>query len=193
MQHFIKILLVLFIGLAGGGYSAFWAIDSERGFGAVKIGQWTSWPLAGSIDADPYTKARVARDGSVPLGLAEGLAFYRMRDQSGRPLRRQCRYTVSGSTPTARLWTLSVQDENKQDIEAGPGAANTVFSQSLLRAQNGSFVIEIGRNPAPGNWLAITGSGPMRLVLRLYDTPVGSSVGLIKPDMPVVINRGCVA
>ncbi len=181
------------IGLIGGGVTAWWAVETDNGFGSVNIGEWISWPLAGSVDADPYTKARVAKDGSVPLGAAEGLAFHRATDQFGKPLKRECHYAISGSTPPARMWTLSVQDENKHDVPATRGGIGVLFSRTILRAQDGTFVINIGNAPAPDNWLSISGSGPMRLVIRLYDTPITSSAGLVEPVMPKLINKGCAA
>ncbi len=193
MRYLTNFLIVVILGLAIGGYSAWWAVETENGFGSIKIGQWTSWPLAGSVDADPYTRARVARDGSVPLGAGEGLSFILSSDQFGKPLDRKCQYILSGNTPPARLWTLSVQDENSRTVPSVSGTANTAFSQSLLRRQDGSFSIIIGKHPAPGNWLAISGEGPMRLVLRLYDTPITGSSGLVEPIMPNISNGDCVA
>ncbi len=191
MNHFIRIAIVLIIGLGGGGFSAKWALDAENGFGSVKFDQWTAWPLAGSVDADPYTKARVARDGIVPLGAAEGLAFHLTSDVFGRPLRRECPYTLIGTVPQARIWTLSAQDKDRNVIPAHAGGINTVFSQSILRARDSSFKINIGKHPAPYNWMTVTGTGPMRLVLRLYDTPITGSVGLVEPVMPKLISRDC--
>jgi hypothetical protein len=60
-----------------------------------------------------------------------------------------------------------------------------------LRAQDGSFTINIGRKPSSGNWLAISGKGKMRLVLRLYDTPITGSAGLVEPVMPKLANKDC--
>ena len=193
MRYLINIFVILAIGLGVGGLSAWMAVDAENSFGSVRIGQWTSWPLAGSVDADPYTRARVAKDGSVPLGAAEGLAFFLTEDQFGKPLQRNCQYKIIGATPPARLWTLSVQDEKKRTIESLTGVSNTAFSQRLLRQRDGTFTINIGSQPAPGNWLSISGTGKMRIVIRLYDTPITGSAGLAEPVMPQIINRDCVA
>ncbi len=192
MRKLANISIILAIGLGVGGVSAWMAVEADNSFGSVKIGQWTSWPLAGSTDADPYTRARVAKDGLVPLGAAEGLAFYLTTDQFGKPLDRECQYEIIGATPPARLWTLSAQDQNKRTIESETGVENTAFSQTLLRRQDGTFSINIGSQPAPGNWLSISGKGPMRFVIRLYDTPITGSAALAEPVMPKIINRDCI-
>ncbi len=192
MRKLANISIIFAIGLGVGGTSAWMAVRADNSFGSVKIGQWTSWPLAGSADADPYTRARVAKDGSVPLGAAEGLAFYLTTDQFGKPLDRECQYKIVGATPPARLWTLSTQDKNKRTIVSETGVENTAFSQTLLRSQDGTFSINIGSQPAPGNWLSISGKGQMRFVIRLYDTPITGSAGLAEPVMPRIINRDCI-
>jgi len=192
LRYLINIAIVLAIGLGVGGVTAWMAVKAENSFGSVKIGQWTSWPLAGNVDSDPYTRARVARDGSVPLGAGEGLALFLTTDQFGKPLDRKCQYKIVGATPPARLWTLSVQDNEKQTVLSKTGVRNTAFSQTLLRAQDGTFSINIGSQPAPGNWLSISGTGKMRLVIRLYDTPITGSAGLAEPVMPQIFNRDCI-
>ena len=191
MRYLLNILVVVAIGLVGGGLSAKWAVESERGIGALKIGQWTSWPLAGSVDADPYTKARVATDGTLPLGAAEGLAFYLMVDEDGQPLRHECNYLLSGQTPQARLWTLAAQPVGQNPPSGRTTANATLFSQTLLRATDGAFAVNIGPAPSPGNWLKTTATGPMKLVVRLYDTPLTGSAGLVDPVMPALTRRSC--
>ena len=191
MKSFLNIALALIIGLGGGGASAWYALQSSHGFGAISIGQWTAWPLAGNVDADPYTEAKVARDGSVPLGAAEGLAFEASIDSTGAALLRQCQYVMEGSTPVARLWTLSAYDEKREVITPENGGQNTIFSRSIIRKSRGNFAVYVGATPKPENWLASSGFGFMTLVLRLYDTPVTSTAGLLAPDMPAIRKIGC--
>ena len=192
LRSLFHIFIILAIGLGGGATSAWYALQNAHGFGAITLGQWTAWPLAGNVDADPYTEAKVARDGSVPLGAAEGLAFEAQVDSEGNLLLRQCRYQMLGSTPSARLWTLSAYGLNNAVIPPVEGGINTVFSREILRAANGSFRINISSSALPGNWLSTSGSGPMKLVLRLYDTPITGNAGLADPDMPVVVKTECI-
>ena len=44
---------------------------------------WHGNAVTGSVDADPYSRAVVARSGIMPLGLGEGLAFTARRDGAG--------------------------------------------------------------------------------------------------------------
>ena len=57
MRAFSELFAILLIGLFVGGGLAWLSIQNNHGFGTLSIGQWTAWPLAGSVNADPYSKA----------------------------------------------------------------------------------------------------------------------------------------
>ena len=148
MRAFSELFSILFIGLFVGGLLAWLSIQNNHGFGTLTIGQWTAWPLAGSQQADPYSKAKVAADGDVPLGAAEGLAFHAQTDERGNPLQRNCQYRIRGTTPTARLWTLAAHDLKDRVLfipdglpSSPPSAPHTVMLSLLM-------VLVQGRNPS---------------------------------------------
>lgn len=191
MRTFSEIFAVLFIGLFIGGSLAWLSIQNNHGFGTLIIGQWTAWPLAGSVNADPYSKAKVAADGDVPLGAAEGLAFHARHDRRGNPLQRNCQYQVSGITPPARLWTLSAHDLDDRVLINDDGQPSNLLSRQLLRETNGHFQISAGPDIAAKNWLQVSGSGPFKLVLRLYDSPITATGQIGDAEMPSVTLVGC--
>jgi hypothetical protein len=183
--------LTLTIAIGGGAASVWYALRAQEGIGAVNIGGWTAFPGIGTPDADPYSKARVARQGLLSLGSAEGLAFVAARDATGALLRRECAYRIEGTTPPARFWTLHATDRAGRVIQTGDGRGSALHSLELLRQPDNAFAIAVGNRPAPGNWLAVSGSGAMRLVLTLYDTPVAGSTGISEVELPLVIGAGC--
>jgi hypothetical protein len=183
-------LLTLTIAIGGGAASLWYVLDTQDGVGAVSIGGWTAFPDIGTPDADPYSKARIARQGVLALGRAEGLAFVATHDAAGLPLRRDCTYRIEGTTPPARFWTLHATDAARRVIMAREHKS-ALHSLELLRQPDSSFSIAVGRHPAPGNWLGIEGAGAMRFVLTLYDTPVAGSTGVTDIEMPAVLNAGC--
>ena len=194
MRVILQIMLVIVIGFALGATSAWYSIQRSHGIGAINIGQWTAWPFSGGTEADPYTLARVISDSTVPLGAAEGLAFEASKDTEGQPLNLECNYLLEGNTAKAKLWTLTPYRLDGKPIK--PADSTNLIpphtnSTRLLRFSDGTFQINLGYLPAPGNWLATQGSGRFRLVLRLYDTPITSSAGLVDPVMPKIINTGC--
>ena len=189
MRLLIDIAIALVIALVIGLVSAGIAVDRGIVFGTVTIGNWTAWPNSGSPDADPYSLARLARTGEVPLGAGEGLAFFAEVDSDGEPLDLACRYRLSGQTPAARLWTLVAYDGDGRLI---PNAAQRqgFHSREILRRSDGSFDIAIAPDVQSGNWLPITGEGRFVLVLRLYDTPLTTG-GAEDATMPAVTREAC--
>lgn len=187
----ITILSALLIGLSVGGTSAWYLIRNNHGVGAINAGVWTAWPFAGGADTDPYTMARAARDGTIPLGVTEGLAFEADEDSRGRPLNLSCDYRIAGLTPPARLWTLAIYRPGGELIRDRDGKVAATHSGKLLRFADGSFRIQISSRPRPGNWLPVAGTGRFYFVLRVYDTPVTSTSGLATPRMPEIVREDC--
>lgn len=191
----LKTAFLVFVTLAvavGGGASSVWfALQAREGVGAVTIGGWTAYPDIGTPDSDPYTSARVAREGLLALGRAEGLSFVAQRDSNGDVLLRQCSYVLEGSVPSARFWTLYAADETSAALASEGRRRNGLHSYEAVRLADDTLRISVGRRAAPGNWLRISGTGPMLLVLTLYDTPIASSTGVADVELPQLIKAGC--
>ena len=160
-------------------------------FGTMTVGAWTAWPKTGSVDIDPYARATIARTGELPLGTGDGVAFYARTDDAGNVLDGRCTFTISGTTPTARYWTLTLYDRN------GRLVANTLdrhgfTSTEIVRDTAGRFNISVAPRARPGNWLPTGGIERYVLVWRLYDTPVGVASRTTKQDpMPAVARKAC--
>lgn len=185
------VLVVFAVAILGGGASVWYALRAQEGVGAVTVAGWTAFPDSGTPEADPYSKARVAREGFLALGRAEGLSFSAHRDSGGEELRRDCAYSIEGVVPSARLWTLYAADQAGAVIGAGGSRPAALQSGQLLRQADDSVVVAASARPRPGNWLTLAGAGPMSFVLTLYDTPVASSTGLSGIAMPQILKVGC--
>jgi hypothetical protein len=186
-----SILFVTLAGLSLGGFTAWYSIQHAHRIGAINVGPWTAFPFASADQIDPYTIARSVAEGTVPLGATEGLSFEAVTDSQGDALSLQCEYRVEGSTPPAKVWTLVPYDSSGNMVPPAPGGRSSLYSNAVVFYPDGSFMIDISRFPRPGNWLAVSGSGPYRMVLRLYDTPVTSSAGSEPPVMPQVVKVEC--
>ena len=191
MTIFVKALLACAIGVAVGLAASAYALTGASPFDRVRLGPWEIEPHAGSMDSDPYTRARVERSGEIPLAVGEGLRLIARDDDDGRPLDARCVYRVGPRVPPARYWTISVVDPEGWPIENA--AQRYGFrSSEILRAANGDFTITISAEAAPGNWLPVVATKPFALALRLYDTPLGATAGGIeKSTTPQVVRIGC--
>ncbi|MGN6584526.1 MAG: DUF1214 domain-containing protein [Rhizobiaceae bacterium] len=192
LRNFFLTLLTFSIAIGGGAASVWYALDADDGFEALRVGAWTAFPALGTPDASPYAKAAAARNGVLALGHAEGIRFLTSRDSSGAPLSRACTYKVAGNTPPARFWTLFPADSRSlRPIEAKDGLPGKLQSWAVVRQADGSFTVAVGPHPAPGNWLAISGSGEMALALTLYDTPAATSSEIGSVELPKITRAGC--
>lgn len=184
-------LLLLSISIGGGAASVWYALQAQEGVGAVTIGGWTAYPDIGTPEADPYSKARVARQVVLSLGRAEGLSFSAQRDAGGGLLRRECQYRIEGSVPASRFWTLYAAGRSGTPITSEGDRPAALHSFGLLRMEDDEVSIAVGAVPEPGNWLPVQGVGPMSFVLTLYDTPIAGSTGIADLEMPRIIRVAC--
>jgi hypothetical protein len=168
-----------------------YALTRGTAFGAITIGAWTAWPKTGTADIDPYARAGIARSGELPIGSGDGVAFFASSDDTGRSLDGRCTVTVSGTTPAARFWTLTLYDLDGRLV---PNAVDRYgfTSQEIARRSDGSFEIAVSARARSGNWLPTGGIDRFVVVLRLYDTPVGVATRTAKDaPMPSVAQGGC--
>lgn len=191
LRRIVPALLALSIALVGGIYSADWTTDNFNGFDALHLGAWTANPKSGSHDADPYSKARAARTGTLPLGTAEGLIFVAAKDSDGKPLDPSCDYVLSGRPANARLWTLRLADAELVDLRADDGSPLALHSRNIIRKSDGTMAINASRTIQPGNWLPIPQTDTIRFLLTLYDSAIASSVGIADQTMPLIKAENC--
>jgi hypothetical protein len=187
------------LGLVAAGFGigmglTWFMTQSIQPLDAIKLGPWVASPNAGTPDADPYSRARLARTGELPLGSGEGLALVARTDSSGRELQSDCIYRVLGQTPQARLWTLSVEAADGRALASGDNIT-AVGSDGLFRQGDGGLNVVVAPTPQAGIWLASNGAGsfdsPIRLVARLYDTPARTVTALTNFVMPAISRERC--
>lgn len=190
----MRTVLGLFVGLglslALGLWTAWLAVRSPAPIDAITFGAWQAWPNAGTDVADPYSRARLARAGEIPLGSGEGLALLALTDDAGAALTARCDYRISGQTPPARLWTLALEDAAGRVLTEGDEVA-AIGSDVLLRRSDGSFEIVLSRTPKPGNWISPDAAARFRIVIRLYDTTARTATGVTTLTMPRIVRERC--
>ena len=191
MRLLLGSLFALIVAAAVGLGATYFALTRGATFGPLTIGSWTAWPKTGTVEADPYAKASIARIGRLPTALGDGVAFTASTDDNGRPLDGRCDVVLSGVPPAARFWTLTLYSPD------GELVANSVnrfgfSSQEIVRRADGSFEIVVAPRANAGNWLPTGGIERYILILRLYDTAVGVSTKAGREvPMPAVVVRSC--
>lgn len=189
MRLLLGAFLALIVAAAIGLGSTWFALTRNVAFGAMTIGSWTAYPKSGGAEIDPYARAAVARSGVLPMGLGDGVAFIARTDDAHRPLDGHCDVVVSGTTPQARFFTLTIYDRDGHLI---PNAMQRFgfTSQELVRKADGQFEVVVAPRARPGNWLPTGGVERYVLVMRFYDTPVGVATRAEREaPMPMIITQ----
>jgi hypothetical protein len=160
----------------GGSFEALTSVWVGNGrsvsFAPHETSAWTARPKSGTADVDPYSRASIARSGELPIGTGDGIAFSATSDDKRKPLDGRCDVVVSGVTPAARFWTLTLFDR-KGHLVANSLKRYGFTSQEIIRGSDGTFEIRVASRSRAGNWLPTGGIERYALMLRLYDTPVG--------------------
>ena len=191
MRLLFGTLLALIIAACIGLGATWVAITQGTAYGGVSIGAWTAWPRVGTPGIDPYARAMVARSGELPIGTGDGIAFSAAADDKGKALDGRCDVVVSGVTPAARFWTLTLFDR-KGHLVANSLQRYGFTSQEIVRGSDGAFEIRVAARSRAGNWLPTGGIERYALMLRLYDTPVGVATRTQRDaPMPTISTVGC--
>lgn len=187
----LELAYVIALGAGLGLASARYAVAERPWIGRAQVGAWTTWPKSGARDTDPYMRAYLARGVHLPLGAGEGLELIAERDDAGQPLDGRCRYAVTGVTPPARGWSLGVADPSRGPLQLAV-ARESFTNAELVRDERGGLRIVAAATPEAGNWLPLPASGRFQLRLRLYDTPISSHAGELRPEaLPRITRIDC--
>ena len=166
----------LVLGALIGGMSALWMggimPGSPKLGNALEINGWVSDWSIGSKSANPYVRARVARNGLLGLAKEEAVYFIKREDDDGARLREACIYRVSGGNFPADWWSITLYD-NKNRLPM-----NSDEKLSLDQTQT-DLAFDIGDQwwfnvaaKAPDDhtalWVSSRGAEEFDLTLRLY-------------------------
>lgn len=191
MRLLLGSLFALAVAAIVGLGATYLALTRGAAFGALSIGSWTAWPKTGTADAEPYARATIARTGQLPIALGDGVSFTAQADDNGKVLDGRCDVALSGITPAARFWTLTLYN-SEGDLVANSVNRYGFSSQEIVRRADGSFEIVVGPRANAGNWLPTGGIERYALVLRFYDTAVGVSTKAGREvPMPAISTRNC--
>ena len=187
------LISLLTLGLAAMvGVGITWMTATKgTDLGTLTIGAWTARPKTGTADIDPYSRATIVRNGELPIGTGDGVAFTATTDDRKKPLDGRCDVVVSGVTPAARFWTLTLYD-SRGHLVANALQRYGFTSQEIVRGADGAFEIRVASRSRAGNWLPTGGLERYALMLRLYDTPVGVATRTQRDaPMPSIATVGC--
>lgn len=192
LNRLIAFAFVAFVAIGGGTAMTYYSMRGADHFGSVTLGGWTAFPPAGTPEADPYSKAMLARDAALALGIAEGITFFLDRDPSGDPFLGRCDYIIEGLAPPARFWTFNIVDIRHRPLSIKNAELPAMLhSGSIVYEPDNTIRLRLSALARPGNWIATPTEQNFALAMTLYDSPIASNKGLIDTAFPSVRKAGC--
>lgn len=162
--------LVLFGGIGSSRY----LITRGSPLSVDSYGPWQHWRTAGRADADPYTRAHFAASGELRISSDSAGVFEARTDSQGARLHSSCDYLIEGVDSGGLWWSLGVFDERGRLI-ANEANRYAFTADTVAPNPDGSFILTLGRDARPGNWLPTGGAGRLVLIFTLLDPATGLS------------------
>ena len=137
-------------------------------------GAWRHWRSEGRADADPYTRAHLSNSGMLRISSDSAGIFEASADDGGARLHSSCNYVIEGNDMGRLWWSLTVFNTSGEVI-ANDAGRYAFTSDTAALNPDGSFIITLGRDARPGNWLPTSGAGRLILNFTILDPSTGLS------------------
>ena len=174
LARLIGIGLATIVVLAAGITTSRRMIERGSILTTDTYGPWQSWRDGGRADADPYTRAHFAKRGSLVLSTDAAGTFEARGDGQGARLHSSCDYVIEGPNSGGLWWSLAVFDDTG-DLIPNDAARYVFTSDTIAPSPDGSYIVTLGRDARPGNWLPTGGAGRLVLVFTILDPATGLS------------------
>ena len=177
MQAILKILVLSVLGLIFGGASAVWLggliPNSPRTGDTINIHGWQSDWSIGSTSANPYVRARVARNGLLAMRKEEAVYFATVTDDTGARLNDACTYRVAGGDFPAKWWSITLYDADSRlpMNEDQHLSFDQTKARSLSGGNDGRWSFQISQEPPASDtaaWVSSRAASSFDVMLRLY-------------------------
>lgn len=161
---------------------------------SIHNGPWRTHADTGSIEANPWSRAAVATAGLYALSTREAVYYTAFSDSDGAELRGECDYQVSGSSPDARWWSLTVYGADHYLVD-NPGDRYAVNAGNLPSAQQGRIELTLSGDAAAirdrADALPTPAQGAYSMTLRLYNPPASLISQLGSIALPEIRRGDC--
>lgn len=175
MHKILWIIVAIVFGGNFGALTALWfggMISGGPTIGnAIDIDGWRSDWSIGSENANPYVRARVARNGLMGLRKEEAVYFLKTQDDQNERLKEGCVYAVTGGGFPAGWWSITLYDSDSRLPMNDDQRLSFDQTQAGARFGDETWRFEISSTPpnrANTPWVSSRAAGDFDLTLRLY-------------------------
>lgn len=191
--RFIGTLAAIALVLVAGLWSSRILIDRGSPLSVQTFGPWENWSVTGQPDADPYTRAHLAKSGTIRIAADSAGVFEARVDAEAARLHSSCDYVIEGPATGTLWWSLAVFDA-RGDLIENDARRYTFTSDTIAPNPDGSYIVTLGRDARPGNWLPTGGAGRLVLVFTILDPATGLSAEQREERhkfLPQIRREGC--
>lgn len=185
-----KLALAIVTGLGLGAGSAVWATRSA-GMGGQDYGGWSGSRVTGSVDADPWLRARVAVSGLLALQRSQAIYFTATKDSEGQPLREACRYRISGGRIPGKWWSVTVYAADNY-LPMNDDDALSFDATEVKPDAQGNWTALAASKSEPGQpWVSTRKTGEFDMTLRIYQPDTSAQDDYASIPMPRITRLDC--
>ncbi len=189
----IGVIATLMLAIAVGLWSSRYMVARGSPLSVERHGPWEQWTDIGRESADPYTKANMISTGKLRISADSAGVFEARTDSQGARLHSSCNYIVKGANMQGLWWSLAVFDSRGKLI-ANDADRYEFTADTIALNPSGSFLVSLGRDARPGNWLPTSGAGRLVLVFTVLDPATGLSSeerAQRNKHLPVITRESC--
>lgn len=189
----IGVIATLMFAVAVGLWSSRYMVSRGSPLSVEVHGPWEQWSEIGRESADPYTKANMISTGKLRISADSAGIFEARTDSQGARLHSSCNYIVEGANMRGLWWSIAVFDSRGRLI-ANDAERYEFTADTIALNPNGSFLVTLGRDARPGNWLPTSGAGRLILVFTVLDPATGLSSeerAERNKHLPLITREGC--
>jgi hypothetical protein len=189
----ITVLLTIMLAIGVGVWSSRYMISRGSPLSVASYGPWQQWPAIGRESADPYTKAHMISTGKLRISSDSAGIFEARTDSTGAHLHSSCNYVIEGANMRGLWWSIGVFD-TRGNLIANDADRYEFTADTIAPNPGGSFVVTLGRDARPGNWLPTSGAGRLILVFSVLDPATGLSAeerAERNKHLPIIKREGC--
>lgn len=172
--NFVLACAAMTIAVALGVQTSRAVINHGSPLSTMTYGPWSYWTQTGRPDADPYTRAHIVKSGILRLAADSAGVFEANSDAQGAYLHSSCDYVLEGPYANGLWWSIAVFDSNGSII-ANDAGRYAFTSDTVASNPDGSYIVTLGRDARPGNWLPTGGAGRIIIVYTVLDPAQGLS------------------
>ena len=153
---------------------------------------WQNSANIGTIAADPYTRAVVAKSGLLALSRKEAIYFWTNKDHSRREqLSEACDYIIKGGNLPARWWSITLYADDDFLAQNSDEHHSFEATSDFIRS-DGTYEIALSAQKAQiSSWISSKNAESFSLTLRMYNPENSDKEFLSKIAYPQIIKTKC--